>query len=768
MEWRGHTHSTEHLLHASSSTHACQPSTLLSPHPVQRHLRRFGAHGNSLPIDPSLCAIRPRKARFQILDSWVAPFRLLSGSPSSHFVESVGMLRSTLAPDFCFNSGGLEFRNSALWRFRLVKVCCGSFGTHSRLQSVKSLGCRCVLETIEGVQQGYRTDGLVSSRFWHCSACSQALVYPFRSFLCVRSLSKRAKCRKPDVFDDDCLESHDRIDVQSNDYTERAEGGKNSIASSLFNDCAGQDKNDTDSLDSHVGRIETGNQQRFMNSATPQVIVPGIMDEEDIGNRKEIELTWLQTRLVECIRPFVRVVNGSALKKSKEITTKGSNKPLGFVSILNGTEPSIHFKRKLADKLRQIEADFLTFSGYLGQYIFIMMATGTILATGYQLAGGDSQQEMMLWCSWLAGVIIGSMIGAGKVMERHFRSKPRNVVITGSTRGLGKALAREFVLAGDRVVIASRSSDSVGATVIELQKNSSTRRPDSSDSVAINKKVLGSIRYGIKKSKVVGMACDVSKVEDVRALGEFAIKELGSIDIWINNAGVNKGFRPLVQISDEDIWQIVSANLIGSLICSREAIRLMKQQAKGGHIFNMDGAGSFGSSTPLTAVYGSTKSGLHQLHASLLNECKRTRVGIHTASPGMVLTDLLLSGASLQNKKMFNIICELPETVAGSLVPRMREVKGTGKAINYLTPPRILFALVTSWLRHGRWFDEEGKAVYAAEADRVRNWAENRTRFSVSAAMDQFSDVTWVSVFSISVICAFIILSSTGNEMPGT
>lgn len=56
---------------------------------------------------------------------------------------------------------------------------------------------------------------------------------------------------------------------------------------------------------------------------------------------------------------------------------------------------------------------------------------------------------------------------------------------------------------------------------------------------------------------------------------------------------------------------------------------------------------------------------------------------------------------------MFNLICELPETVARTLVPRMRVVKGSGKAINYLTPPRILLALVTAWLRRGRWFDAE-------------------------------------------------------------
>ena len=34
-------------------------------------------------------------------------------------------------------------------------------------------------------------------------------------------------------------------------------------------------------------------------------------------------------------------------------------------------------------------------------------------------------------------------------------------------------------------------------------------------------------------------------------------------------------------------------------------------------------------------------------------------------------------------------------------------VKGNGKSINYLTPPRIFLALVTAWLRQGRWFDDQ-------------------------------------------------------------
>ncbi|MED6113965.1 putative chlorophyll(ide) b reductase nyc1, chloroplastic, variant 3 [Stylosanthes scabra] len=228
----------------------------------------------------------------------------------------------------------------------------------------------------------------------------------------------------------------------------------------------------------------------------------------------------------------------------------------------------------------------------IGRYIVTMMSTGVILAIGFQMSGGDSQMDALIWYSWLGGIIIGTMIGANMVLEEHCRAGPRNVVITGSTRGLGKALAREFLLSGDRVIVTSRSPESVQETVKELEENLKEGISNA----------FGSSLTKLSQAKVVGIACDVCEPEDVQRLANFAVNELGHIDIWINNAGTNKGFRPLLQFSDEDIKQIVSTNLVGSILCTREAIRIMRNQTRAGHIFNMDGAGSGGSSTPLTAV----------------------------------------------------------------------------------------------------------------------------------------------------------------------
>ncbi|RWW24532.1 hypothetical protein GW17_00011178 [Ensete ventricosum] len=189
-------------------------------------------------------------------------------------------------------------------------------------------------------------------------------------------------------------------------------------------------------------------------------------------------------------------------------------------------------------------------------------------------------------------------------------------------------------------LILEGSPESVHQTVEELRENLK-------DGLAVSK---NKARKNLSHAMVVGIACDVCKPEDVRKLANFAVDELGSVDIWvslyildilsasINNAGTNKGFRPLLQFTDDDIDQVCNFSF----------------------------------------------SFHHQFHD----------------------------------------LCTL--------------------------------------------FYPQGRALYAAEADRIRNWAESRARFSFTDAMEMYAENTWVSVFSLSVVCAFIILSSSGNAFHGT
>ncbi|XP_072955863.1 chlorophyll(ide) b reductase NOL, chloroplastic isoform X1 [Typha angustifolia] len=245
-------------------------------------------------------------------------------------------------------------------------------------------------------------------------------------------------------------------------------------------------------------------------------------------------------------------------------------------------------------------------------------------------------------------------IRAESIDRREPMVPPYNVLITGSTKGIGYALAKEFLKAGDNVVICSRSAERVDSAVKSLRKE-----------------------FG--EQHVWGTTCDVREGKDVKALVNFARDKLKYIDIWINNAGSNAySYKPLVESSDEDLMEVVTTNTLGLMICCREAINMMLNQPRGGHVFNIDGAGSDGRPTPRFAAYGATKRSVVHLTKSLqaelqMNELKN--VMVHNLSPGMVTTDLLMSGANTKQAKFFiNILAEPPDVVAEYLVPCVRSV----------------------------------------------------------------------------------------------
>ncbi|CAN0839617.1 Probable inactive leucine-rich repeat receptor-like protein kinase At3g03770 [Linum grandiflorum] len=235
---------------------------------------------------------------------------------------------------------------------------------------------------------------------------------------------------------------------------------------------------------------------------------------------------------------------------------------------------------------------------------------------------------------------------------------PYNVLITGSTKGIGYALAKGFLEAGDNVVICSRSADRVESAVQSLRKE-----------------------FG--EQHVWGTTCDVREGKDVKNLVAFAQGKLKYIDLWINNAGSNAySFKPLAESSDEDLIEVVTTNTLGLMICCREAIIMMLNQPRGGHIFNIDGAGSDGRPTPRFAAYGATKRSVVHLTKSLQAELQMQdvqNVVVHNLSPGMVTTDLLMSGATTKQAKFFiNVLAEPPEVVAEYLVPNIRSIPGNG------------------------------------------------------------------------------------------
>lgn len=266
------------------------------------------------------------------------------------------------------------------------------------------------------------------------------------------------------------------------------------------------------------------------------------------------------------------------------------------------------------------------------------------------------------------------------------------IVITGGTKGVGRALAAGFLKVHDTVVITSRSEIHVRDALLFLRDI----YPD---------------------AELYGHVGDVRQHGDVERLLTFAHETLGRIDAFICNAGTVGGPRGgIVDQDADDLKTVIDTNLLGPMLCAKEAIRVAQtlQTDDKMHVFVMDGSGTIGNATPDSIAYGATKRCVPQLIKSL-NKQKNVQnvIRFHQLSPGMVLTDLLLRDSPTPAvKRIFNMLAEEPDTVADDLVPRIRNVVLNDKRNQYvafLTIPKAVYRLVTGFLlgfRKNLFFDE--------------------------------------------------------------
>jgi len=189
--------------------------------------------------------------------------------------------------------------------------------------------------------------------------------------------------------------------------------------------------------------------------------------------------------------------------------------------------------------------------------------------------------------------------------------KDKVIVITGSTRGIGRAIAEACAKEGAKVVICSRREPAVKETCET---------------------------FGQQGFKVSGIPVDGSVQGDLEKLLQHAIETWGRVDVWINNAGLSGGLRPLEELREEEITGIINVNLAGTLKACRIIIPYFIQQG-GGILINMNGKGGRGEASPFMTTYAATKAAVTSLTNSLAQENKAHPISIHSVIPGMVETD---------------------------------------------------------------------------------------------------------------------------------
>ena len=189
----------------------------------------------------------------------------------------------------------------------------------------------------------------------------------------------------------------------------------------------------------------------------------------------------------------------------------------------------------------------------------------------------------------------------------------KTVVVTGGARGIGAAIALEFARRGYNVAIADLRLDEDAENTLKKLREAG--------------------------AEACFLEMDVTDEEAVRRSFEKVYKELGGIDVLVNNAGITID-RPFSRMRLEDWSKVLNVNLTGAFICSKEAYKYMI--GRGGVIINISSiVGLLGNIAQ--ANYAASKAGLIGLTYTLAKELARYGIRVIAVAPGFARTRMALA-----------------------------------------------------------------------------------------------------------------------------
>jgi glucose 1-dehydrogenase len=186
-------------------------------------------------------------------------------------------------------------------------------------------------------------------------------------------------------------------------------------------------------------------------------------------------------------------------------------------------------------------------------------------------------------------------------------------LITGADSGIGRAIALAFAEEGANILVCYHSDEQGGReTVSGVQAHGRSGR---------------------------AMHVDVADERSVGSLFESALKEFGSIDIMVNNAGVSGGGFDVAEMSAEQFDRTIRTNLYGPFFFCREFVRHRREQGAKGKIINISSVHEE-IMMPGYADYNVSKAGLRNLMRTLALEVAEEGINVNNICPGMILTPM--------------------------------------------------------------------------------------------------------------------------------
>jgi len=190
------------------------------------------------------------------------------------------------------------------------------------------------------------------------------------------------------------------------------------------------------------------------------------------------------------------------------------------------------------------------------------------------------------------------------------------LIVTGASRGIGAAVARDAAARGYSVAL-NYSRDAEGA-----------------------ERVVAAIERG--GGSALAIQGDVAKEADVLRLFETAARELGPIGALVNNAGITGKLGRFDAVTADDIARVLAINVLGTMLCAREAVRRMssKHGGAGGAIVNVSSRAAQLGGGGEWIHYAASKGAVETFTIGLAREVAAEGIRVNAVAPGLIETGL--------------------------------------------------------------------------------------------------------------------------------